>query len=99
MGEQPAVSAAAATALRAPRKFKRLVMGRLDSCSRGRLFEQRQHPHGGDQHVGIVQSELVQADALQHTARVEAGIHSIVEVASGAVLGTGVAIIIFQLWG
>jgi len=32
-------------------------------------------------------------------SRVEAGIHSVVEVASGAVLGTGVAIIIFQLWG
>ena len=44
----------------------------LDSCGRGRLFEQRQHPHGGDQHVGIVQSELVQAHALQHTAWVEA---------------------------
>jgi diacylglycerol kinase (ATP) len=32
-------------------------------------------------------------------SRVEAGIHSLVEVAAGAVLGTCVAIAIFQLWG
>ena len=32
-------------------------------------------------------------------SRVEAGIHSVLEVAAGAVLGTGIAIIIFQLWG
>lgn len=32
-------------------------------------------------------------------SRVEAGIHSSVEVAAGAVLGTGVAVVIFQLWG
>ena len=32
-------------------------------------------------------------------SRVEAGIHSLVEVAAGAVLGTCVAIAIFQVWG
>ena len=32
-------------------------------------------------------------------SRVEAGIHSVLEVVAGAVLGTGVTIIIFQLWG
>ncbi len=55
------------------------------------------------------------ADPLRHSAlisllafmmallvaqsRVEAGIHSSVEVAAGAVLGTGVAVVLFQLWG
>jgi len=32
-------------------------------------------------------------------SRVEAGIHSLVETAAGAVLGTCLAVIIFQLWG
>ena len=32
-------------------------------------------------------------------SRVEAGIHSALEVAAGAVLGTCVAIAIFQVWG
>ena len=32
-------------------------------------------------------------------SRVEAGIHSVVETLAGAVLGTCVAIVIFQVWG
>jgi membrane-associated phospholipid phosphatase len=32
-------------------------------------------------------------------SRVEAGIHSAVEVAAGAVLGAGLTIVLFQLWG
>jgi len=32
-------------------------------------------------------------------SRVEAGIHSALEVAAGAVLGTGLAVLMFQLWG
>ena len=32
-------------------------------------------------------------------SRVEAGIHSVVETLAGAVLGTCVTIVIFQLWG
>ena len=32
-------------------------------------------------------------------SRVEAGIHSVLEVGAGAVLGTGVAVVAFQVWG
>lgn len=32
-------------------------------------------------------------------SRVEAGIHSALEVSAGAVLGTGLAVLLFQLWG
>jgi diacylglycerol kinase (ATP) len=32
-------------------------------------------------------------------SRVEAGIHSALEVTAGAVLGTGLAVLLFQLWG
>lgn len=32
-------------------------------------------------------------------SRVEAGIHSVLEVGAGAVLGTGVALVAFQVWG
>ena len=39
------------------------------------------------------------APLLVAQSRVEAGIHSVVETLAGAVLGTCVAIVIFQLWG
>ena len=32
-------------------------------------------------------------------SRVEAGIHSAVEVLAGALIGTGLTIVVFQLWG
>ena len=50
-------------------------------------------------HAALVSTLAFLMALLVAQSRVEAGIHSIVEVASGAVLGTGVAIIIFQLWG
>jgi diacylglycerol kinase (ATP) len=50
-------------------------------------------------HAALVSTLAFLMALLVAQSRVEAGIHSIVEVAAGAVLGTGVAIIIFQLWG
>ena len=50
-------------------------------------------------HAVLVSTLAFLMALLVAQSRVEAGIHSVVEVASGAVLGTGVAIIIFQLWG
>jgi diacylglycerol kinase (ATP) len=50
-------------------------------------------------HAALVSTLAFLMALLVAQSRVEAGIHSLVEVAAGAVLGTGVAIIIFQLWG
>jgi diacylglycerol kinase (ATP) len=50
-------------------------------------------------HAALVSTLTFLMALLVAQSRVEAGIHSIVEVAAGAVLGTGVAIVIFQLWG
>ena len=50
-------------------------------------------------HAALVSTLAFLMALLVAQSRVEAGIHSIVEVAAGAVLGTGIAIIIFQLWG
>lgn len=50
-------------------------------------------------HAALVSTLAFLMALLVAQSRVEAGIHSIVEVAAGAVLGTGVAIVIFQLWG
>ena len=50
-------------------------------------------------HAALVSTLAFLMALLVAQSRVEAGIHSVVEVAAGAVLGTGIAIIIFQLWG
>ncbi len=50
-------------------------------------------------HAALVSTLAFLMALLVAQSRVEAGIHSIVEVAAGAVLGTGIAIVIFQLWG
>jgi len=50
-------------------------------------------------HAALVSTLAFLMALLVAQSRVEAGIHSFVEVAAGAVLGTGVAIVIFQLWG
>lgn len=50
-------------------------------------------------HAALVSTLAFLMALLVAQSRVEAGIHSIVEVAAGAVLGTGLAIVIFQLWG
>ena len=50
-------------------------------------------------HAALVSTLAFLMALLVAQSRVEAGIHSVVEVAAGAVLGTCVAIMIFQLWG
>lgn len=50
-------------------------------------------------HAVLVSTLAFLMALLVAQSRVEAGIHSIVETVAGAVLGTCVAIVIFQLWG
>jgi diacylglycerol kinase (ATP) len=50
-------------------------------------------------HAALVSTLAFLMALLVAQSRVEAGIHSMVEVAAGAVLGTTIAILIFQLWG
>ncbi len=50
-------------------------------------------------HAVLVSTLAFLMALLVAQSRVEAGIHSLVETVAGAVLGTCVAIIIFQLWG
>lgn len=50
-------------------------------------------------HAALVSTVAFLMALLVAQSRVEAGIHSMVEVVAGAVLGTCVALIIFQLWG
>lgn len=50
-------------------------------------------------HAALVSTLAFLMALLVAQSRVEAGIHSVVEVVGGAVLGTCVAIILFQLWG
>ncbi len=50
-------------------------------------------------HAVLVSTLAFLMALLVAQSRVEAGIHSLVETTAGAVLGTCVAIIIFQLWG
>jgi diacylglycerol kinase (ATP) len=50
-------------------------------------------------HAALVSTLAFLMALLVAQSRVEAGIHSLVEVAAGAILGTGIAIVIFQLWG
>lgn len=50
-------------------------------------------------HAVLVSTLAFLMALLVAQSRVEAGIHSVVETLAGAVLGTCVAIIIFQLWG
>jgi diacylglycerol kinase (ATP) len=50
-------------------------------------------------HAVLVSTLAFLMALLVAQSRVEAGIHSIVETLAGAVLGTCVAIVIFQLWG
>ncbi len=50
-------------------------------------------------HAALVSTLAFLMALLVAQSRVEAGIHSLVEVAAGAVLGTGIAIVMFQIWG
>lgn len=50
-------------------------------------------------HAVLVSTLAFLMALLVAQSRVEAGIHSVVETVAGAVLGTAVAIVIFQLWG
>lgn len=50
-------------------------------------------------HAALVSTVAFLMALLVAQSRVEAGIHSMVEVVAGAVLGAGLALIIFQLWG
>lgn len=50
-------------------------------------------------HAALVSSLAFLMALLVAQSRVEAGIHSLTEVAAGAILGTGVAILVFQLLG
>jgi diacylglycerol kinase (ATP) len=50
-------------------------------------------------HAALVSTLAFLMALLVAQSRVEAGIHSLIEVAAGAILGTGIAILIFQLWG
>lgn len=50
-------------------------------------------------HATLISTLAFLMALLVAQSRVEAGIHSVVEVGAGAVLGTGVTIVIFQLWG
>ena len=50
-------------------------------------------------HGALVSTLAFLMALLVAQSRVEAGIHSGLEVAAGAVLGTGITIVLFQLWG
>jgi diacylglycerol kinase (ATP) len=50
-------------------------------------------------HAALVSTLAFLMALLVAQSRVEAGIHSLTEVAAGAILGTGVAILVFQLLG
>jgi len=50
-------------------------------------------------HATLISTLAFLMALLVAQSRVEAGIHSVLEVGAGAVLGTGVTIVIFQLWG
>lgn len=50
-------------------------------------------------HAPLISTLAFLMALLVAQSRVESGIHSGLEVAAGAVLGTGVTLILFQLWG
>lgn len=50
-------------------------------------------------HAALISTLAFLMALLVAQSRVEAGIHSAVEVAAGAVLGTGMSVVVFQLWG
>lgn len=50
-------------------------------------------------HSGLVSALAFVMALLVAQSRVEAGIHSALEVAAGAIVGTGLTILVFQLWG
>ena len=50
-------------------------------------------------HAGLVSMLAFLMAMLVAQSRVEAGIHSAVEVLAGALIGTGLTIVVFQLWG
>jgi diacylglycerol kinase (ATP) len=50
-------------------------------------------------HAALISLLAFMMALLVAQSRVEAGIHSLVEVTAGAVLGTAVAVLVFQLWG
>lgn len=51
------------------------------------------------QHSALVSTLAFLMALLVAQSRVEAGFHSALEVLGGAVLGTGVSVVMFQLWG
>lgn len=51
------------------------------------------------QHSALVSTLAFLMALLVAQSRVEAGFHSALEVLGGAVLGTGVTVVMFQLWG
>lgn len=50
-------------------------------------------------HAALISLLAFMMALLVAQSRVEAGIHTVVEVTAGAVLGTAVAVLVFQLWG
>ena len=50
-------------------------------------------------HAALISLLAFMMALLVAQSRVEAGIHSLVEVTAGAVVGTAVAVLVFQLWG
>lgn len=50
-------------------------------------------------HAGLVSMLAFLMALLVAQSRVEAGIHSSLEVMAGALIGTGMTIVVFQLWG
>ena len=53
----------------------------------------------GVHHRQVHQGHELLLALLVAQSRVEAGIHSTVEVVAGAVLGAGVTLLLFQVWG
>ena len=47
----------------------------------------------------LIAIALLPAALLVAQSRVEAGIHSAIEVVAGAALGAGVTLLLFQIWG
>jgi diacylglycerol kinase (ATP) len=50
-------------------------------------------------HAALISTLAFLMALLVAQSRVEAGIHSVVEVVAGAVLGAGVTLLLFQIWG
>ncbi len=50
-------------------------------------------------HAALISTLAFMMALLVAQSRVEAGFHSAIEVVAGAVLGTGITLVLFQLWG